>query len=170
MIPPYHVVPCDAYVLNNVGYVDESLRTGEWIPVTKVPGSSLWSGTKNTSERIEAIVRFSLEDSSITTMVSAVRSSSAADTTSSPAFDIWTQKFAHGVLAMAAASFCLHFMLLNRNISPQEALHVAANRTMSVLMAACPCSLGLASPTAVMAAIGTTLRKQPFPGYCCPLT
>jgi Cu+-exporting ATPase len=149
VVRPGEKIPVDGIVRDGVSAVDESMVTGEPIPVTKRPGDEVIGGTLNTSGtfRFEA-TRVGRE----TVLAQIVRLVQEAQGSKAPIqrlADVVTGYFVPGVLATAAVTFVAWFLF-----GPAPALNLALLNTVAVLIIACPCALGLATPTSIMVGTG----------------
>jgi Cu+-exporting ATPase len=149
VVRPGEKIPVDGIVRDGVSAVDESMVTGEPIPVTKRPGDEVIGGTLNTSGtfRFEA-TRVGRE----TVLAQIVRLVQEAQGSKAPIqrlADVVTGYFVPGVLAVAAVTFVVWLLF-----GPAPALNLALLNTVAVLIIACPCALGLATPTSIMVGTG----------------
>ena len=145
------VVPCDCYVIEGRSMIDQSTMTGESFPVNKGPGEFLVSGTRNVSYDLVAIVVKEQQDSALEQLVNSI--SSATETHSQEGGgDALTSYFVRIILLLTLVGFCWTF-LRSSGLSPPHQVRVASERAMAILASACPCTLGLAAPSAAMAAI-----------------
>jgi Cu+-exporting ATPase len=148
-VRPGESVPVDGVVLEGVSAVDESMVTGESIPVEKTPGSRLIGGTVNgTGSFVMRAERVGSETllAQIVHMVSEAQRSRApiqrlADTVSS--------YFVPAVVAAAVVTF-----IAWAGWGPEPRMAYALVNAVAVLIIACPCALGLATPMSIMVATG----------------
>ncbi len=149
LIRPGEIIPVDGGILNGSTHVDEAMLTGESTPVTKHPGDSVFGGTLNREHSITIKVTATLTASLISQIV-RLQSQAMA---SRPAVAVLADKLATGfvtiVLLIAAATFGYWYSQGN-----PEALWI----TVAVLVATCPCALGLATPTALTCAMARLNR------------
>jgi P-type Cu+ transporter len=152
-VRPGEKVPVDGAVIEGRSAIDESMMTGEPLPVEKVPGDRLIGGTVNTTGslvmRAERVGRDTLL-AQIVAMVAAAQRSRApiqklADTVSG-----W---FVPAVVAVAAAAFVAWSLF-----GPPPAMGFALLNAVAVLIIACPCALGLATPMSIMVGTGRGAR------------
>ncbi len=146
---PGERIAVDGSVASGASYVDESMITGEPVAVAKIPGDRLFAGTINQkgalhyeAERVGAI----------TTLAEIVRRVRDAQDSRAPLqrlVDKIAGIFVPMVLGIAALTFAVWMVLGDPN-----ALSYALLASVSVLVIACPCALGLATPTAIMVGIG----------------
>ena len=146
---PGEAVPVDGVVLEGASAVDESMVTGESIPLTKVPGAKLIGGTINgTSALIMRAERVGSETmlARIVQMVAEAQRSRAPIQRLADLVSGW---FVPAVIVIALAAY-IAWMLLG----PPPQLAYALVAAVSVLIIACPCALGLATPMSVMVGVG----------------
>jgi Cu+-exporting ATPase len=148
-IRPGEKVPVDAVVVEGRSVVDESLVTGEPIPVEKEPGSAVTGGTINATGSL--IVRAERVGSD-TLLARIVRMVADAQRTRAPIqrlADMTAAWFVPVVVAIALASFVAWSLW-----GPEPRLARGLLTSVAVLIIACPCALGLATPMAIMVGTG----------------
>jgi len=148
IVRPGDRVPADGRVMEGSSYVDESMITGEPLPVLKKPGSEVIAGTINT----DGILRFRVERTGDETFLSGIiRLVDEAQASKPPiqrVADRAVSYFIPAVLLVATAAFLFWYLVEGAG------LLISLTVLISVLVVACPCALGLATPTAVTAGIG----------------
>jgi Cu+-exporting ATPase len=148
-IRPGERIPVDGVVVEGTSTVDESMLTGESLPVDKTDQSKVVAGTVN---RSGSFVFQATAVGSETTLARIVRLVEEAQGSRAPIqrlADRVAAVFVPIVLVVAALTFA-GWMLLG----PQPRLLLALTTAVSVLVIACPCAMGLATPTAIMVATG----------------
>ena len=148
-IRPGEKVPVDGIVIEGRGTVDESMVTGESMPVTKEVGAALIGGTINQTGgllmRSEKVGRDTMLARIVQMVADAQRSRAPiqrlADTVSG-----W---FVPGVILVAIAAFVIWSL-----VGPAPAMAYGLIAAVSVLIIACPCALGLATPMSIMVGVG----------------
>jgi len=146
-VVPGERVPLDGEVVEGSSEVDEALLTGEARPVPKGPGAAVIGGTLNLHGAFTFRVGRVGEATVLAGIVRAVESAQAEKPRLQALADSVTGWFVPAVLVLAAATVGLH---LARGAPAQQALMTG----VAVLVIACPCSLGLATPIAVLLATG----------------
>jgi Cu+-exporting ATPase len=148
-VRPGDKVPVDGVVLEGHSSVDESLLTGESLPVGKGPGERLIGGTQNANGslvmRAERVGRETML-AQIVELVAKAQRSRAPMQRLADRVSYW---FVLAVLAVAATTFVAWGVL-----GPEPSWTYAVLNAVSVLIIACPCALGLATPMSVMVATG----------------
>ncbi|MCW5785622.1 MAG: copper-translocating P-type ATPase, partial [Nitrospirales bacterium] len=149
LVRPGERIPVDGTVLAGTSPVDESMLTGESMPVDKQPGDRLIGGTMNTTEALQYQATTLGTDSVLARIVQLMREAQGSRAPIQKLADRVSGIFVPVVLSLAIATFMVWFVLADT--APAIRALVAA---VSVLIIACPCAMGLAVPTAVMVATG----------------
>jgi len=150
-IRPGDLVPVDGVVEDGISEVNEALLTGERLPVRKTVAARVIAGTQNGTGRLVVRATAIGEDSVLARMSRAVERAQNARPPVQSQVDRVTSIFVPVVLALALTTF-LGWLMLTGDL--EQALIPA----VSVLVIACPCALGLATPTAIVAGIGAAAR------------
>jgi len=148
-IRPGERVPVDGVVTEGASTVDESMLTGESLPVEKAPESSVFAGTVN---RTGSFVFRAARVGSETTLARIIQLVAEAQGSRAPIqrlADRVAAVFVPIVLVIAALTFIAWWLL-----GPEPAGLLALANAVAVLVIACPCAMGLATPTAIMVATG----------------
>ena len=148
-VRPGDRVPVDGLIIDGASAVDESMLTGESMPVEKTRGDQVIGATMNTSGsfvlRAERVGR----DTTLSQIVTLVEQAQGSKAPIQRVADQVTGWFVPVVIVVAAATF-LAWML----IGPEPRLTYALASAIAVLIIACPCAMGLATPTAIMVGTG----------------
>jgi P-type Cu+ transporter len=148
-VRPGEKVPVDGVVIDGATSIDESMITGEPIPVEKSKGSKVTGGTVNGTG---TVVVEAQRVGSETLLAQIVRMVSEAQRTRAPIqrlADIVSAYFVLAVLLVAALTFVVWAIF-----GPEPRMAYAMVNAVSVLIIACPCALGLATPISIMVGIG----------------
>jgi Cu+-exporting ATPase len=149
LIKPGERIPADGVVLDGAGAVDESMLTGESVPVDKKAGDRVIGGTLNRTGALQVRFDRTGDDTILAQIIRMVRQAQGSKPAAQRLADLWASRFVPIVLGIAAAT--LAFWLWR---SPAHALAA----TVAVLVVACPCAFGLATPTAIMVGAGRAAR------------
>lgn len=149
MVKPGEKVPVDGEVLEGASAVDESMLTGESIPVEKRPGDSVIGATLNKNGRLKLTATKVGKDTALAQIIKVVENAQGSKAPIQRVADRISGIFVPVVVAIAIVAFAIWYFL----ITPGEfgnALEIA----IAILVIACPCALGLATPTSIMAGSG----------------
>ncbi|HEX6843216.1 MAG TPA: heavy metal translocating P-type ATPase [Stellaceae bacterium] len=148
---PGERIAADATVVEGESAVDESLVTGESLPVAKRPGNAVIGGSLNGDGRLRIRVAALGGDTTLARIIALVEGAQASKAPVQRLVDRVSAIFVPIVLAVAAATLVGWLA----SGAPAESAIIAS---VSVLVIACPCALGLATPTAIMVATGAAAR------------
>lgn len=140
---PGESIPADGVILSGETSVDQSVMTGESLPVDKSPGDEVSSGTVNRFGSFDMRATRVGEDSSIQRMVRLVQSADAGKAKIVGIADHWATWIVVIALSAAAITWAVTGEII---------------RAVTILVVFCPCALVLATPTAIMAAIGNATK------------
>lgn len=140
---PGEVIPVDGVILSGQTSVNQAVMTGESLPVDKEPGDAVSSGTVNQFGGFEMRTARVGEDSSIQRMIRLVQSADAGKAKIVGLADRW----ATWIVVIALTAAALTWLVTGQII-----------RAVTILVVFCPCALVLATPTAIMAAIGNATK------------
>ena len=140
---PGEVVPVDGKIVHGASSIDQSVMTGESLPVDKEAGDSVFSGTLNCFGSIDIKAEKVGEDSSLQKLIRMVKN---AENKKAPMQRI-ADKWASWIVPMAIGIAVLTFVF-TKDIT----------RAVTILVVFCPCALALATPTSIMAAIGQATK------------
>jgi len=148
-VRPGEKIPVDGVVLEGVSAVDESMVTGEPIPVEKSPGSRVTGGTVNGSG---GFIMRAERVGSDTLLAQIVRAVSEAQRSRAPIqrlADVVSSYFVPAVVFVAVLTFVVWGL-----VGPEPRMAYALVNALAVLIIACPCALGLATPMSIMVGTG----------------
>ena len=153
LVRPGEKVPADGVVLSGESYVDESMITGEPIPAKKKKGDFVVGGTLNKNGAIRFQASKVGRETALAQIIALVEEAQGSKPSIQRLADRAVAFFIPAVLAIAALTFIL-WRFVFADIAPGDPLLFALTATISVLVVACPCALGLASPTAITVGLG----------------
>jgi len=153
LVRPGERVPVDGIIRDGESHVDESMITGEPVPNPKGPGDEVVGGTINTTGAFTLTATRLGEDSVLARIVAMVREAQSAKLPVQEAADRVTAIFVPVVLAVALVALGVWLAW-----GPAPSLSRALAAAVSVLVIACPCAMGLATPASVMVATGRGAR------------
>ncbi|MEQ6885146.1 heavy metal translocating P-type ATPase [Salicola sp. Rm-C-2C1-2] len=151
-IRPGDTLAADGHVVSGHSSVDESMLTGESLPVTRGPGDPVSAGTINTEHPLEVVVDQAGDNTRLSAITRLLDRAQAEKPRTQQVADRVAGAFVTAVLAFAAATWLVWWF-----IDPERAFPV----TLAVLVATCPCALSLATPTALTVATNR-LRRTGF--------
>jgi P-type Cu+ transporter len=149
VVRPGEKIPVDGWVLSGESAVDESMITGESIPVTKREGDGVIGATMNTSGSFRFEATKVGEDTALHRIMRMVEEAQGSKAHIQRLADRISAVFVPAVIGVAAATFLVWLMF-----GPEPALTFALLNTVAVLIIACPCAMGLATPTSIMVGTG----------------
>ena len=145
---PGEKIAVDGEVIGGSSYVDESMISGEPIPVLKKKGDTVVGGTINKNSVVKFKAKKIGKDTFLSQIISLVEEAQGSKPPVQRIADKVVSYFIPIVLSIAIISFIVWYFVLN------SSLEFALTRFISVLVIACPCALGLAIPTAVTVGVG----------------
>ena len=148
-VRPGERVAADGILVSGASYVDESMVTGEPVPVGKGPGDALVGGTLNTHGSFDLRVGSVGADTVLAQIVRMVEAAQGAKLPIQALVDRVTGWFVPAVIGAGVLTFAGWFAL-----GPSPSLGFALVNAIAVLIIACPCAMGLATPTSIMVGTG----------------
>jgi len=153
-VRPGERVAADGVVVAGTSHVDESMVTGEPVPVRKAPGDRTVGGTVNGRGSLDLKVDAVGAATVLAQITALVERAQGGKLPIQALVDRITGRFVPAVIGIAAVTF-LGWLLLG----PAPALGTALVNAVAVLIIACPCAMGLATPTAIMVGTGRAAAK-----------
>jgi len=153
LIRPGEKIPVDATVLSGQSAVDESMVTGESMPVTKHTGDTVIGATVNTTGSLRVRAAKVGADTMLAQIIRMVQQAQASRAPIQRLADAISAYFVPVVIAIAIATFAVWFVA-----GPTPTLTQALVSAVAVLIIACPCALGLATPLSIMVGTGKGAR------------
>jgi P-type Cu+ transporter len=149
LVRPGERIPVDGEIVAGASAVDESMLTGESLPVEKVVGASVIGGTINRTGAFRYRATNLGADSMLAQIVRLMRDAQGSRAPIQKLVDRVTGVFVPIAISIAIATFVVWY-----TVGPQPSLIPAFAAAVAVLIIACPCAMGLAVPTAVMVSTG----------------
>jgi Cu+-exporting ATPase len=149
LVRPGETIATDGLLLAGTSAVDESMLTGESIPVEKNPGDEVTGGTLNTTGALRFRATRVGENTTLAQIVRLVEDAQASKAPIQRLVDQIAAVFVPIVFVIAGLAFVAWIVL-----GPEPKLTYALTAFIAVLIIACPCALGLATPTAIMVGTG----------------
>ena len=150
IVRPGESIPVDGTVLDGRSAVTEAALTGESVPVDKQPGDRVFAGTLNGTGSITFRAEGVGEDTALAKIIAFVERAQGTKAPIARLADRIAAYFVPTVLATAVVTFVVWYTLGEGD----AALRMAIVNSVAVLIIACPCAMGLATPTAIMVGIG----------------
>jgi|DewCreStandDraft_2_1066082.scaffolds.fasta_scaffold00260_57 Cu+-exporting ATPase len=148
-VRPGEKVPVDGIIVEGRSTLDESMLTGESMPVEKGPGDEVIGGTLNRSGSFTFRATKVGADTALAQIIRLVEEAQGSKAPIQRLADVISSYFVPGVLVLAALTFAVWLLF-----GPEPRLTFALQATIAVLIIACPCAMGLATPTAIMVGTG----------------
>ncbi len=148
-VRPGEKIPVDGQVIEGTSSIDESMLTGEPMPVEKKKGDAVVAGSINKTGSFLFISTRIGKDTALAQIIGLVRNAQASKPAIGKLVDKVASVFVPTVLILAVITF-----LVWLNYGPSPSFSYALVTTMTVLIIACPCALGLATPISIMVGVG----------------
>ena len=152
VVRPGESMPVDGVIIDGESAVDESMLTGEPIPVDKQPGDQIAAGTINAEGMLKFEATGVGENTALARIIRLVREAQGSKAPIQALADRVAAVFVPAVIGIAVLTFILWWTIEGEFVP-------AMIRMVAVLVVACPCALGLATPTAIMAGTGRGADK-----------
>jgi heavy metal translocating P-type ATPase len=149
LVRPGERIPVDGDIVEGSSFVDESMMTGEPIPVKKIIGSEVIGGTLNTTGSITYKVTRTGKDTFLARIIELVENAQSGKLPIQALVDKITAWFVPVVILISLLTFAVWFF-----VGPEPSLSYALVNAVAVLIIACPCAMGLATPTSIMVGTG----------------
>ena len=149
VVRPGERIPVDGTVEQGHSTVDESMLTGESLPVDKGPGDAVFGGTVNKTGSFRFVATRVGRETALARIIQLVEEAQGSKAPIQRLVDVVASYFVPGVMGVAALTFVVWLLF-----GPEPAFTLALLNAVAVLIIACPCALGLATPTAVVVGTG----------------
>jgi Cu2+-exporting ATPase/Cu+-exporting ATPase len=154
LVKPGTKIPIDGRIISGVSAVDESLVTGESMPVDKTEGDMVIGSTMNMQGALIINVEKSLSDTVLSHIILQVKQAQGSKAPIERYVDVVSSIFVPSVLVLSILTFII-WMIFGSVFLPQsQVFSMALQSAIGILVIACPCALGLATPTAIIVAVG----------------
>lgn len=154
LVKPGEKIPVDGTVISGISSVDESMITGESIPVDKKEGDAVIGATLNTNGVLTIRAEKVGKETALANIIKIVEEAQGSKAPIQRMADVISGIFVPIVVGISVASFMIWYFIVAPGDLP-KALEVA----IAVLVIACPCALGLATPTSIMVGTGKGAEK-----------
>ncbi len=148
LVRPGESIPVDGVVCSGKSAIDESVFTGESLPVDKTSGDPVTAATMNQSGMLTIEATHVGTETALARLVQLVQTTQQSKPPIQRAADAVTNVFVPVVSGIAVLTFLVWWFLIGEGFTP------AMLRLVAILVSACPCALGLATPTAIMMGTG----------------
>ena len=149
VVRPGEKIPVDGKVSEGSSYVDESMITGEPVPVAKASGEKVFAGTVNQKGSFRFVAQMVGSQTLLSHIIRQVQEAQGSKAPVQRLVDKIAGVFVPVVLGLAVLTFIIWML-----VGGEDAFTHALLTSISVLVIACPCALGLATPTAIMVGVG----------------
>ncbi len=149
LVRPGEKIPVDGDIVEGTPYIDEAMITGEPIPVTKQVGDRVTGGTINTTNSFTFVATHTGGDTVLAHIIRMVESAQGAKLPIQAVVDRVTAVFVPAIMLCALTTFAVWLWL-----GPAPSLGYALVNAVAVMIIACPCAMGLATPTSIMVGTG----------------
>lgn len=149
---PGEKIPVDGIILTGNTSIDQSIMTGESLPIDKTIGDKVFCGTMNCFGSVDIEAISDGENSSLQKLIAMVKEAENKKAPMQRTVDKWAVWLVPIALLIAISTFLITWLL-------GFDIMVALNRGVTVLVVFCPCALALATPTSIMAAIGQATKQ-----------
>lgn len=161
IIKPGARVPVDGVIESGTSSIDESMLTGESAPVEKIPGAMVRAGTVNQAGAVVVVVTATGEGTVLSRIIAQVKEAQSSRAPIEQIADKVSSVFVPTVLVIAVGAF-LVWVTAGQwwlDLSASAAFGLGLKSFVGVLVVACPCALGLATPTAIVVGVGKAAKQ-----------
>lgn len=152
IVKPGEKIPLDGVIIEGNSYVDESLVTGESVPISKEVGSNVIGGSINKNGSFKFRVTNTNEKTILSQIISMVQDAQNSSPPIQKLADKVIKYFIPTILVIAIIAFLIWYLYLGSSFMDSLSIFI------SVVVVACPCSLGLAIPTALTVGVGLAAK------------
>ena len=152
LVKPGEIIPLDGQIISGESSIDQSTLTGESLPVDKNNGDKIFAGTQNLTGSFEFRVTASKNDTMLSRIVKLIEDAQSSQSPLQNLADQISSIFVPSVLIISIITLVVWKFLLG------QSWEVSLNYFLAVIVIACPCALGLATPTVIMVATGLAAK------------
>jgi Cu+-exporting ATPase len=152
LVKPGEIIPLDGQITDGASSVDQSALTGESLPVDKNKGDKVFAGTQNQNGAFEFKITAKSDQTILARIVKLVEEAQSSESPLQNLADRISSVFVPTVLITALLTFIIWRFILGSSWDS------SLNYFLAVIVIACPCALGLATPTAIMVATGLAAK------------
>lgn len=154
IVKPNERIPLDGVVARGGSSVDESNLTGESLPVDKVEGDLVFAGTQNFQGVLHILIQSDPKDTALAHIIKIVENAQNSKAKIERTADKISGVFVYVVIALSIVTLFSWIIFGSGALGFTKSFALGLSTMMAVLVIACPCSLGLATPTAIIAGVG----------------
>jgi Cu+-exporting ATPase len=154
IVKPNERIPLDGVIIEGSSSIDEANLTGEAIPVDRGIDDAVFAGTQNFQGILHIKVIKDPKDTALAHIIAIVENAQNSKAPVERMADKISGIFVYVVIGLSIATFIAWMIFGPASLGLTKAFAFAISTTMAVLVIACPCSLGLATPTAIIAGVG----------------
>jgi Cu+-exporting ATPase len=147
-------IPVDGKIVDGKTYIDESMITGESLPIEKTIDHNVIGATINLRERIVVEATKIGSDTMLSQIIQTVEEASSEKPPIQRTADKIASWFVPGVVSIAIINFLIHFFII------QDPFTLSFTTTVAILVISCPCALGLATPTSILVGNGKAAQNH----------
>jgi len=159
IVKPGTKIPVDGSITEGSSYVDEAMVTGEPMPEQKKPGDTVIGGTINTTGTFTFKVTKIGSETLLANIVKMVQDAQGSKAPIQALADKISSVFVPVVLVIAFLTFATWLFVGSQFLNMSQALSFGLTSFVGILVIACPCALGLATPTAIIVGVGKGARE-----------
>lgn len=159
ILKPGAKVPVDGVVIEGISFIDESMLTGEPMPIEKKPGTNIAAGTINTTGTITFEAKKIGSETLLAHIIKMVEDAQGSKAPIQALADKISAVFVPIVLIIALVTFGAWMVLGTPVLGFSQSLSYGLTSFVGVLIIACPCALGLATPTAIIVGVGKGAKE-----------
>ncbi len=154
LVKPGERIPVDGKIIEGLSSIDEAAMTGESLPLEKSSGENVLGGTLNMNSYLKIRTEKTVNDSMLSKIIGMVKDAQKAKPKIQRIADKVSSVFVPVVILIAIVTFIVWYSMLN------ETLSFSLLKAVAVLIIACPCALGLATPIAVVLGVGKAAENK----------